>query len=63
MSGFDKFRMCELLKEHGWIEVEENRFVPPDSLWQNKPKSFHVYEAIDLQNFIGKEEDMSDDFM
>lgn len=29
--------------------------VPPDSLWKNRPKFFHVWEAEELQNILAPE--------
>jgi hypothetical protein len=63
MSGVDRLVLMEKLKQLGWIEAPPNIdcgslshccLVPPESLWLNKPKSFYVYDAIDLQNILGK---------
>lgn len=59
MGGFDKAVRCRALMEHGWIEIEDNMLVPPDSLWQEKPISFYVYDAIELQGYLGNPKKMS----
>ena len=28
--------------------------IPPETLWQNKPAAFYVYDARDLQNLLGE---------
>ena len=65
MGGFDKAWLMIKLEKLGWIEVEvldpdddfyQNIYMmePPDSLWENKRKSFHVYDAKDLQDILGE---------
>lgn len=61
MGGLDKYLRCDALVEHGWVEVEYNRLVPPDSLWKNKPESFHVYDALELQACLGDPDKMSEE--
>lgn len=55
MSRMDKTNIAELLKEYGWSEIKDGTFKPPDSLWENKPESFPVCDALDLQNTLGDE--------
>ena len=52
MIEFDKSMMYDVLKDHGWVEVSEGRLSPPPSLWENKPNTFNVYDAIDLQDIL-----------
>ena len=65
MGGFDKYWLMQKLEKLGWVEVEvidpkddfyQNKYMmrPPDALWKNKPESFHVYDAVDLQGILGK---------
>lgn len=60
MAGFDKWVMTERLKGLGWAEVESDdpalryHMVPPESLFTNRPKSFYVYDAKDLQDMLGE---------
>jgi len=60
MGGIDKALRCSELVEHGWKEVSDNRLVPPDELWNNKPKSFDVCDAIDLQSMLGNKDNMTE---
>lgn len=53
MSGWDKNMMYTVLKDQGWAEVYEGRLSPPNSLWENKPNTFNVYDATDLQDILG----------
>ena len=64
MGGFDKAWLMIKLEKLGWVEVEVNdpeddfyqniyMMKPPDSLWKNKRKSFHAYDAEALQNILG----------
>ena len=40
----------------GWDETEdEGRLIPPDDLWKNRPKDFLIYDAVDVQEILGKE--------
>lgn len=52
MSGFDKSMMYDVLKEHGWVEVSEGMLSSPKSLWENKPNTFNIYDATDLQDIL-----------
>lgn len=61
MSGFDKSIRCRALKENGWVEVKDNLLIPPDSLWKNKPKSFYVYDALELHKLLGNPNNMTND--
>lgn len=63
MSGCDKSSLMQDLIDLGWKEVPSSDdcqsrsgfcLVPPDSLWNNKPRAFYVYDARDLQNILGK---------
>lgn len=54
MSGVDRGRIGGELEALGWQEDEEGNYIPPQSLWDNKPTSFYVYEAADLQELLGK---------
>jgi hypothetical protein len=39
----------------GWDETEDvDRLAPPDDLWENKPKDFYIYDAVDVQEILGK---------
>jgi len=55
MSGFDKAKLCCLLEKLGWIEDpdRENHYIPPESLWIDKQKSFYVYDAVEIQDLLG----------
>ena len=56
MSGFDRVVLeCKLLETGLWIETDDGRLVPTDVLWENKPVSFHEYEARDLHNLLSDE--------
>jgi hypothetical protein len=58
MAAWDKVVLGEKLVELGWTEIRKDGlalFVPPESLWQQRPPAFRVYEAIDLQNLLGEE--------
>ena len=45
----------EKLKKQGWIENEDGNFVPPDSLFKNKPNSFQLFDAMNLQELLEKD--------
>ncbi len=67
MAGFDKWLIMEKLKRLGWTEAEPDdperpyQMIPPASLFANRPKTFHVYEAEDLQNLLGEPVDDNDE--
>jgi hypothetical protein len=70
MAGFDRAVLMEKLIALGWKEAPANVdcdslshacLVPPDSLWQNKPKAFYVYDARDLQDLLGESVPEDDD--
>ena len=51
-----KERIIEELEMRGWEVVEgTERLTPPDDLWKNKPDSFYVYDAIDVEELLNKE--------
>jgi len=49
--------LIDKLVELGWkIDIDDPiALIPPDSLWNNKPKSFWIYDAKDLQEILGEE--------
>jgi len=56
MSGYDAFLIEKALIETGlWEETEDELLKPTDSLWENKPKAFNQYDALDLHNLLMKE--------
>ena len=66
MSAHDKVTIMEKLIALGWKEAPPEAdcgsrahycLVPPDSLWLNKPKSFYVYDAEELQNLLAPEQE------
>ena len=55
MGGADKYWIVENLKKLGWEEVEyPDKYRPPQSLWDNKPEFFSIYDARDLQDELGE---------
>lgn len=59
MAGFDKMMLGRKLEKHGWIEDTNNThgiysYIPPESLFKQRPKSFYVYDAEELQGLLGK---------
>ena len=61
MSGFDKLNLMRELINKGWRQaIPQNDcesfggycLVPPESLWKNKPSSFYVYDAENLQDLL-----------
>ena len=52
MSGFDRSRRSNFLKNHGWIEIDDNRYSPPDDLWKNKPSTFSLSDSEQIQLFL-----------
>jgi len=62
MSGFDRMILGEKLEKLGWTRAPELDcgslsgacYIPPESLWQNRPAQFYVYDARDLQNMLGE---------
>ena len=54
MSGVDRARIERRLLELGWTLTSDDKLIPPDTLWENKKKSFHVYEADDIENMLGE---------
>ena len=63
MAGFDKYLLMQKLISEGWERAsKENQcdslgnycLIPPDSLWEKKPKSFYVYDAETLQEILGE---------
>lgn len=52
MAGFDKVILAEKLIELGWKETHDGQFIPPDNLWDNKPESFNIYDAEEIQNLL-----------
>ena len=65
MAGFDKGIQKNKLTALGWVMATEDatngdvplhyQMVPPDDLWQKRPKTFYVYQAEELQNLLGDE--------
>lgn len=56
MSGFDRAVLERKLLETGlWMETDDGRLRPTDVLWEDKPDSFHEYEARDLHNILSDE--------
>jgi hypothetical protein len=55
MAVMDKISLTNKLIKLGWtIESSLNwKMIPPDSLWENKPKSFDIYDAIDIEGLLG----------
>ena len=40
----------------GWDETaDKDRLTPPDDLWKNRPKDFRIYDAVDVQEILGKQ--------
>lgn len=60
MSGFDKTVLEERLISAGWRNIakkgERPKMVPPESIWQNKPEYFRLWDARDLQIDLTGEE-------
>lgn len=54
MAGADKYHITNDLISKGWVEVENNVFRPPQSLWDNRPATFSIYDARDLQDELGE---------
>jgi hypothetical protein len=61
MAGLDRLLRVNALKDNGWIESEDGRLTPPDRLWRDKPKNFHVYDAIELHGYLGDPAKMTDE--
>jgi hypothetical protein len=59
MSGIDKANLMNKLITFGWKEDHAKAYhlVPPEELWIHKPKSFYIYDALELQNILGEEEE------
>ncbi len=53
MSSYDKFCIMDKLKEQGWKETQLWQLEPPQELWDNRHKTFDVYEAEWLQELLG----------
>jgi hypothetical protein len=55
MAATDKIRLTNRLQELGWtIALGPHwRMIPPDSLWENKPESFDIYDARDIEGLLG----------
>ena len=57
MSGFDKYQTVEALKAQGWTEAPElgeYMLRPPRELLERlAAMHFYVYDARDLQDFVG----------
>jgi len=56
MAGFDKYILGEKLEKLGWRweSLRSNTMIPPENLWNKRPKVFHVYDARDLQDLLGE---------
>ena len=51
-----KERIIDELEMRGWEVIKgTDRLTPPNDLWNNSPSSFHVYEAIDVEELLNKE--------
>jgi hypothetical protein len=51
-----KARILDELEMRGWTIVEgTENLIPPDSLWEKKPKEFFVYDAVDVEELLNKE--------
>ncbi len=66
MSGFDKGYLMERLVELGWTEVEDAekspyQMAPPAALWEQKPRSFYVYDAETIQELFAPGSTVEDD--
>lgn len=56
MAAYDKLLILDKLLKLGWSEStvpgKSWQVVPPDSLWKERPASFHVYDAQTLVNLL-----------
>lgn len=54
MSAIDKCNAMKRLEQLGWKSKDENSYemIPPKELFENSPKSFHVYDAEVLQELL-----------
>lgn len=61
MSGADRYWLEQELIAAGWTDAPADVdcdskahacLVPPQSLWDNRPQAFYVYDARDLQNML-----------
>jgi len=61
MAGFDKLLIEEKLKKLGWKEDsnKKNYYIPPEELWGNKPESFYIYSADELQELLDNNADQT----
>jgi hypothetical protein len=51
-----KTEIKDALITMGWDEtVDEDKLTPPDDLWKNRPKDFSIYDAVDVQEILGKQ--------
>ena len=58
MGALDKGLLKEKLESLGWIDIstddeDDYKMIPRDSLWKNKPAYFSLYDARDLQMYLG----------
>ena len=55
INGLTKAEFIDALVTRGWEEIPGKDFlIPPDTLFKNAPKKFHVYDAVDLQELLEK---------
>lgn len=68
MAAWDKLELMDQLLALGWREATDEEkastglgnsqyvLVPPESLWLNKPRAFHVYDAQEIQDLLSPQE-------
>lgn len=54
MSGVDRARLGSKLEKLGWTEDKDGRYIPNESLFENRPTSFSEYDAESLQDLLGE---------
>jgi hypothetical protein len=61
MAAIDKLRLIRKLEARGWKTVEgEYMLEPPEELFNNRPKTFYVYDAVDLHELLTPHEEVED---